>query len=165
MEQPARATNWAGNVTFRAAAIRRPGSVSELQRLVAATDRIRALGTAHSFSRVADTTGELVSVADLPPRFDLDPGGSSVTVSAGLRYSDVAPRLAAAGFALANLASLPHISVAGAVATGTHGSGNGNPCLAAAVRALEFVTGAGDLVRVSRESDPGGLDGLVVALG
>ena len=165
MEQPTRATNWAGNVTFRASAIRRPGSVPELQRLVATTDRIRALGTAHSFSRVADTTGELVSIADLPPRFDLDPGRNSVTVSAGLRYSDVAPRLDAAGFALANLASLPHISVAGAVATGTHGSGNANQCLAAAVRALEVVTGTGDLVRVSRESDPGRLAGLVVALG
>ena len=165
MQQSTRATNWAGNVTFRASAIRRPGSVPELQRLVATTDRIRALGTAHSFSRVADTTGELVSIADLPPRFDLDPGSNSVTVSAGLRYSDVAPRLDAAGFALANLASLPHISVAGAVATGTHGSGNGNQCLAAAVRALEVVTGAGDLVWVSRESDPGQLAGLVVALG
>lgn len=160
-----RLVNWAGNVDFRASVIRRPGGLAELQRMVAAADQIRALGTAHSFSPVADTTGELVSLAGLPPRLELDRAGRSVTVSAGLRYSDIAPSLDAAGFALANLASLPHISVAGAVATGTHGSGNGNQCLAAAVRALEFVTGSGDLVRVSRDSDPGRLAGLVVSLG
>ncbi len=157
--------NWAGNVEFRAAALHRPASVDELQRLVAGSRQIRALGTGHSFSHVADTTGDLVSVAGLPPMVELDAAGSAVTVSAGLRYSDVAPVLHAAGRGLANLASLPHISVAGAVATGTHGSGDANASLAAAVSALEMVTADGDLITVRRDGGPDRFAGLVVALG
>jgi alditol oxidase len=157
--------NWAGNVTFRAAAVHRPASVPELQRLIASSARIRALGTAHSFSLVADTDGDLVTLAGLPPAVDVDTAAAAVRVSAGLRYSDIAPRLHAAGLALANLASLPHISVAGAVATGTHGSGDANQSLAAAVSALELVTAGGDLLQVSRDADPGRFPGIVVALG
>jgi alditol oxidase len=161
----AQLTNWAGNVKFRAAHVRHPASIAELQRLVAGAARIRALGTAHSFSRIADTTGDLVSVASLPARVQIDEASSSVTVSAGLRYSDVAPSLNAAGLALANLASLPHISIAGAVATGTHGSGNTNAGLAAAVSAVELVTGTGEKITVRRDADRGRFPGLVVALG
>jgi alditol oxidase len=160
-----RRTNWAGNVQYRAATVHRPASVAELQRLVAVSSRIRALGTAHSFSLVADTDGDLVSLADLPPAVDVDTAAATARVSAGLRYSDVAPRLHAAGLALANLASLPHISVAGAVATGTHGSGDANQSLAAAVNAFELVTADGDLIEVRRETDPDRFPGLVVALG
>lgn len=157
--------NWAGNVQFRAAACHRPRTVAELQRLVAGSAGVKAVGTAHSFSRVADTTGDLISVADLPPAVEIDRAGPSATVSAGLRYSDIAPRLHAAGFALANLASLPHLTVAGAVATGTHGSGSTNRCLAAAVSAVELVTASGDLITVRRDADPGRLAGLAVSLG
>jgi alditol oxidase len=157
--------NWAGNVKFRAATVHRPASVPELQRLVAGSARIRALGTAHSFSLVADTDGDLVSLASLPPVVDIDTAAAAVRVSAGLRYSDIAPRLHAAGLALANLASLPHISVAGAVATGTHGSGDANRSLAAAVSGLEVVTAGGDLIEVSRDADPARFPGMVVALG
>jgi alditol oxidase len=157
--------NWAGNVQFRAATVHRPSDVPELQRLVATRPGIRALGTAHSFSLVADTTGDLVSLAGLPPVVDVDTTAAAVRVSAGLRYSDIAPRLHAVGLALANLASLPHISVAGAVATGTHGSGDANQSLAAAVRALDLVTTGGDLIQVSRDADPARFPGLVVALG
>jgi alditol oxidase len=157
--------NWAGNVRFRAAAVHRPASVPEVQRLVASSGKIRALGTAHSFSLVADTDGDLVSLAGLPPLVDVDTAAATVRVSAGLRYGDVAPRLQAAGLALANLASLPHISVAGAVATGTHGSGDANRNLAAAVSALELVTTGGDLIEVGRDADPDRFAGLVVGLG
>ncbi len=157
--------NWAGNVQFRAATVHRPASVPELQRLVASSGRIRALGTGHSFSLVADTDGDLVSLAGLPPAVDVDTKAAAVRVSAGLRYSDIAPRLDAAGLALANLASLPHISVAGAVATGTHGSGDANQSLAAAVSALELVTAGGDLIQVSRSAEPDRFPGVVVALG
>lgn len=158
-------TNWAGNVHFQAATVHRPVSVPELQRLVASSDRIRALGTAHSFSLIADTDGDLVSLARLPPVVDVDTAAAAVRLSAGLRYSDVAPRLQAAGLALANLASLPHISVAGAVATGTHGSGDTNQSLAAAVSAVELVTPDGTLIQVRRDTDPDRFPGLVVALG
>ncbi len=157
--------NWAGNVQFRAATVHRPASVPELQRLVASSARIRAIGTGHSFSPVADTDGDLVSLAGLPPVVDVDTTAAAVRVSAGQRYSDIAPRMHAAGLALANLASLPHISVAGAVATGTHGSGDANQSLAAAVSALELVVAGGDLVQVSRDADPARFPGLVVALG
>jgi len=158
-------SNWAGNVTFRARTVYRPANVTELQRLVASSGRIRALGSGHSFSLVADTVGDLVSVAGLPPRIEIDSASSRVRISAGLRYSDLAPRLHADGFALANLASLPHISVGGAVATATHGSGDANRCLAAAVSELELVSADGEVRTVSREAHGDSFHGLVVALG
>jgi alditol oxidase len=153
--------NWGGNVTYGAPRVLRPRSVDELRGMVAGADRIRALGTAHSFSRVADTTGDLVSLADLPPRLEI--GRDEVTVGAGMRFGDLVGPLDAAGRALHNLGSLPHISVGGACATGTHGSGDGNPCLAAAVTRLELVTASGDLVTLGRGDED--FDGAVVALG
>jgi xylitol oxidase len=158
-------TNWSGNVRFGAARIGRPGSVEALQALVRTSERVRALGTAHSFSPIAETTGDLVSVADLPQRVEIDAHRMTVTVGAGMGHGELATRLQAKGLALHNLASLPHISVAGAVATGTHGSGVGNGNLATAVTALEMVTADGELVTLSRAVDPGRFRGGVVALG
>jgi alditol oxidase len=158
-------TNWAGNVTFAAGRLHRPASVPELQRLVARSPRVRALGTGHSFNRLADTPGDLVSAAALPRLVEADTARSAVTVSAGLTYAEVATALQEAGRALPNLASLPHISVAGACATGTHGSGDGHGVLATAVAAVEMVSADGDLVTVSREAEPGRFPGTVVALG
>ena len=157
--------NWAGNVKFRATGLLVPRSAGELQELVARTPRLRALGTGHSFSPLADTDGALISTAGLPARVEVNEQASTATVSSGLRYSDIAPRLQAAGRALHNLGSLPHISVGGAVATGTHGSGSANGSLATAVAAIELVRADGELVTVSRENDPDQLDGLVVGLG
>ncbi|MEJ3745733.1 FAD-binding protein [Actinomycetes bacterium KLBMP 9797] len=145
-------TNWARNVTFGARRLHRPASLDELCAVVAGADRIRALGSGHSFNRIADTPGDLVSVADLPRVMDVDSVRGTVTVSAGLRYGDVAPHLHAAGFALHNLGSLPHISIAGACATGTHGSGVANGTLASAVTALDLVTADG-AVRTLRRDD------------
>ena len=158
-------TNWAGNVTFQADRVHRPETVEQLRQTVGSSGRVRALGTGHSFSPVADTTGDLVSVAGLPVRFEVAPDRSAVTVSAGLRYGEVATRLHGAGLALDNLGSLPHISVAGAVATGTHGSGDLLGSLATAVTGLEMVTADGELVRLSREQDGDRFAGCVVALG
>ncbi len=155
--------NWAGNITFRAANRHSPSTIDELRRIVADSERIRAVGTAHSFNRIADSTGDLVSVAGLPPTVEIDEDARTVTVSAAMRYGDLARRLHAAGYALHNLGSLPHISVAGAVATGTHGSGDGNGNLATAVRALRMVTAEGDLVTLRQGDD--GFEGAVVALG
>jgi xylitol oxidase len=151
--------NWAGNVRYRAAATHRPTSVAEISQLVAHATKIKAIGTAHSFSRVADTTGDLVSVAGLPHLIDIDSERATVSVSAGIRYGELSVALHRAGFALANLASLPHLSVAGACATGTHGSGVGQRGLASAVSAVEMVTATGDVVTLRH--DPG----AVVALG
>ncbi|HET9893969.1 MAG TPA: FAD-binding protein [Streptosporangiaceae bacterium] len=156
-------TNWAGNVSFNAARFHQPSSVSEVRRLVAEAGRVKALGTGHSFSRIADTPGDLISLERLPTIIAIDPGQSSVTISADVTYGELAPRLHDAGLALANLGSLPHISVAGACATGTHGSGNRLGNLATAVSAIEMVTADGDLVTLRRGQ--GDFPGAVVALG
>jgi alditol oxidase len=157
--------NWAGNVTFSAGRLHRPSSLPELQRLVSHSRQVRALGTGHSFNRLADTPGDLVTVAGLPRLIAVDTARSAVTVSAGLTYGEVSAALNQAGRALRNLASLPHISVSGACATGTHGSGDGNGNLATSVSAVEMVTGDGDVVTASRDADPGRFPGVVVALG
>jgi xylitol oxidase len=158
-------TNWAGNITFSTGSLDTPRSVEQLQSLVAETPRLRALGTAHSFNRIADTTGRLVSVAALPQRFEVDSDRSTATVSGGMRYGEVATLLHEAGYAIPNLGSLPHISVAGAVATGTHGSGKTVGNLATAVAALEMVTADGTLVRLDSDADRDRFCGTVVSLG
>ncbi|MFC7245979.1 FAD-binding protein [Catellatospora aurea] len=154
-------TNWAGNVTFSAARLHRPSTVDELRAAVAGARHVRALGTGHSFNRIADTPHDLVTAARLPRIADLDRARSTVRVSAGTRYGELAPYLHRHGYALHNLGSLPHISIAGAVATGTHGSGDRNGNLATAVRGIELVTADGDLIEV----DDADLPGSVVSLG
>ena len=160
-----RPTNWARNITFSAERLHSPTSIERLQDLVATCTRVRPLGTGHSFNRIADTTGDLVSVAGLPKMCVMDPGCSTVTVSAGMRYGEVAAHLHNAGYALRGLGSLPHISVAGAIATATHGSGNTVGNLATAVAALQMVTADGELVEISRGSDGDQFCGAVVGLG
>ncbi|WP_433529387.1 FAD-binding protein [Micromonospora sp. CA-263727] len=155
--------NWAGNVRYAARAYHRPSSVDELRELVAGSDRIRAVGSGHSFNRLGDTTGDLVDLAGLPATVRLDEQRRVVDVPAAMRYGDLATWLHERGYALANLASLPHISVAGAVATGTHGSGNAVGNLATAVAGLELVTAAGELLTVDRDDD--GFAGMVVSFG
>jgi xylitol oxidase len=160
-------TNWAGNYAYRASGIVHPASVEEIQSVVRRAanggTRVRALGTRHCFNDIADTTGELIAMTALPPRFELDENARAVTVSGGTRYGDFAEQLDARGFALANLASLPHISVAGAIATATHGSGDRNQNLAAAVSGIEFVDGTGELRTLRRGDD--GFEGAVVGIG
>jgi len=158
-------TNWAGNVTFGAQRFHRPTSVPELQQIVARSTRARAFGTGHTFNTLADTDGDLIAVAGLPRVIEIDSANDSVTASAGISYGELATALNRAGRALPNLASLPHISVAGACATGTHGSGDTNGGLATAVSAIDMVTADGDLVSVSRHTDPARFPGMVVALG
>ena len=160
--------NWAGNHVYRASSIARPRTFEELQALVAGSPRVRALGSRHSFTGLGDTEGVLVSVADLAPpagagAVEVDAAARTATVPAGASYGVVAAELERQGWALASLASLPHISVGGAVATGTHGSGDRTPSLAAAVAGVELVTADGELLRSARGEDD--FDGLVVALG
>ncbi|MEU7801556.1 FAD-binding protein [Micromonospora arborensis] len=157
--------NWAGNVRYAARAFHRPTSTDELRRLVAGSTRIRAVGSGHSFNRFGDTDGDLVTLAGLPQAVDVDHERRQVTVSGAMRYGDVARQLHTQGYALANLASLPHISVAGATATATHGSGQTHGNLATAVAGLELVTADGDLLRVDRDADGDTFAGMVVGLG
>jgi xylitol oxidase len=162
--QSAPRTNWAGNFSYSATNLIEPRSVEEVQTLVRAHRHLRALGSRHSFNAIADSPENQISLHALNS-IDLDPAAKTVTVGAGVRYGDLAPVIDARGFALHNLASLPHISVAGAIATGTHGSGLHNGNLATAVSALEFVNAHGDLVRLSRSSDPEKFKGAAVHLG
>ena len=155
--------NWAGNIAFAAPDFYRPAAVSELQAVVARARQVRVLATGHSFNDMADSPGAQVSLAGLPPEVEVDSANSLVRVAAGLSYAGLAPRLDASGFALRNMASLPHISVAGACATATHGSGAANQNLAAAITALEFVTADGDIVEFRRGDDS--FPGAVVHLG
>ncbi|MFC4117856.1 FAD-binding protein [Nonomuraea zeae] len=156
-------TNWAGNITYRADRIHRPATVAELQALVAGSRRIRALGTRHSFNDLADSSGALVSLADLRSSVELDTGRATAKVPAATRYAELVHFLDERGFALPNLGSLPHISVGGACATATHGSGVRNGCLSTSVSAIELVTAGGDLITVERGGEH--FDGVVVGLG
>ncbi|WP_238013028.1 FAD-binding protein [Dactylosporangium sp. AC04546] len=155
--------NWAGNITFEAARVHRPESVEQVQEIVSAAEQVRVLGSGHSFNRIADTTADLVSVAGLPAEVRVDAERGTVSVAGGVRYGELAAQLDAAGYALHNLGSLPHISIAGAVATGTHGSGAGLGNLATAIAGLQLVTADGELVELRRD-DPD-FAGAVVALG
>ncbi|MFE4230622.1 FAD-binding protein [Arthrobacter sp. NPDC056886] len=155
--------NWAGNYGYQAQQIAHPASVAELQELVAGAGKVRALGSRHSFNDIADTSGTLVVLDTLDAGISVDTQNMTVTVNGGTRYGTLAAELQRHGFALHNLASLPHISVAGAVATATHGSGDGNGNLATAVAALELVSADGTLV-TARRGDPE-FAGMVVGLG
>ena len=161
MQRGEAGTNWAGNIDYSASEVVTPSSVPELQALVAGAQRVRALGTRHSFSRVADGDGILVSLAGLDAAPELADG--TVTVGAATPYGVLAAWLEQHGMALHNMGSLPHISVGGAIATGTHGSGDALGALATAVRGLELVGADGEL-RSIRAGDPD-FEGSVVALG
>lgn len=156
-------TNWAGNLAYSASTVHEPASVDDVRRIITSATSIRALGSRHSFNAIADGTKELLSTAALTGPVTINRDESTVTVGAGTRYGELARQLDRSGYALANLASLPHISVGGAVATGTHGSGNRNASLAAAVVGVELVSGTGDVMRY-RTGDPE-FPGVVVNLG
>ena len=153
---------WAGTHTFTAQ-IQDARSIAEVQELVAGHDRVRALGTRHSFNDLADGPGILVTTTGIAPDFELDESARTVTLGSGTRYGVLAEWLESRGWALHNMGSLPHISVAGATATSTHGSGDRNGSLSTAVSGLEFVTASGALLEVRRgDAD---FDGHVVHLG
>jgi len=156
-------TNWAGNIAYATSNIAKPRTVAEVQALVRSARKLRPLGSRHSFNWISDSDDTIVSLKGLERLYRLDRANRTVTVDGGMTYGELAPRLDADGFALANLASLPHISIVGAVSTATHGSGNKNQNLAAAVSALELVTASGDTVTLRRgDAD---FDGAVVGLG
>jgi xylitol oxidase len=157
-----RPTNWAGNVTFTADEIQRPRSLEEAAELVAGATRIRAVGSRHSFNDLADSA-ELLTLSHWPDQFDIDSSSRTVRVSSGSSYGRLATYLHEQRYALHNLGSLPHISVGGACATGTHGSGDANGVLGAAVVAIELITASGDMLTIGAD-DPR-LAGSVVSLG
>ena len=144
--------NWSGTFHYHTDKVFQPRSEEEVQRAVTSVERVRALGTRHSFNGIADSTVAQISTLGLRD-VRVDAAAKTVTVGAGIKYGDLAVQLDQAGFALANLASLPHISVGGSIATGTHGSGLRNGCLATSVRGVRFVAADGTVHALSREKD------------
>lgn len=157
--------NWAGNYLYSAERWHFPTTLEQVPELVTQCTQLRAVGTRHSFNGIADCTQDMISLQDCDRVLALDRERSTVTVEAGIRYGQLARYLESTGYALHNLASLPHISVAGACATATHGSGDGNGNLATAVSALEIVTADGRCVTLSRAQDSDRFPGAVVGLG
>jgi xylitol oxidase len=157
--------NWAGNYRYSAKELLIPETVEQIQERVAHSRKVKALGSRHSFNSIADCEESLISLEKLNRVIALDPVRRKVTVEAGVRYGDLCIYLHGQGFALHNMASLPHITVAGACATATHGSGDKNGNLATAVHGLEVVRADGEIVEFSRDRQDGLLDGAVVGLG
>jgi alditol oxidase len=157
--------NWAGNFQYSTTNWHKPESLEEVQQLVSSLTKLRVIGTRHSFNSIADSKQNMVSLQNLNKVLSIDLEKETVTVEAGIKYGDLCHVLQQNGYALHNLASLPHISVAGACATATHGSGNGNQNLASAVRAIEVVTADGSIVTFSKEKSEEELHGAVVGLG
>lgn len=157
-------TNWAGNIEYSTDHLHSPRSAQEVQQVVKSCSKLTALGARHSFNRIADNTHNQISLKQLDSMV-LDAKSHTVTVGAGVTYGKLAPYLDAQGFALHNLASLPHISVVGACMTATHGSGSRNGNLSTAVSAMEMLTAKGDVVTLSRERDGERFSGAVVSLG
>jgi xylitol oxidase len=155
-------TNWAGNYSYRARAIHAPATLEQLQEIVSTRPRLRVLGSRHSFTDIADSE-ELVTLDRMGTDIVVNPDRMTVSVGGAVRYGELIERLRQERLALANLASLPHIAVTGAICTATHGSGDHNRNLATAVSGLEIVTSDGGLVKAAR-GDPE-FDGLVVGLG
>jgi xylitol oxidase len=157
-------TNWAGNLTYHTDNLLTPKTVEETQQLVKTTPKLRALGSRHCFNTIADSTAAQISLTALDSMV-IDADAKTVTVGGGVRYGILAPYIDKAGFALHNLASLPHITAVGACATATHGSGVKNGNLSTAVSGMEMVAADGQIVRLSRAKDGDRFKGAVVHLG
>jgi xylitol oxidase len=160
-----RLTNWAGNYQYGTDNLIRLTSIEEARAFVKGHDALKVLGTRHCFNGIADSNRVLVSLLPMDRVVDLDPKARTVTVEAGMKYGQLCPYLHEKGFALHNLASLPHISIAGACATATHGSGVKNGNLATSVSALELILASGDVLTLSRDKDADRFLGSVVNLG
>ncbi len=158
-------TNWAGTLTYSSERLVAPNTVAEAQEAVRGAARLRVVGSHHCFNDIADTPGLHLSLERMRGVVRLDTIHHRVTVEGGARYSDISPWLHERGYALHNLASLPHITIAGACATATHGSGPRLGNLATAVAAIEFIDARGELVSLSREKEGDVFPGAVVSLG
>ena len=162
--QTPRLKNWAGNLSYSTAQVQYPRSVEEVQKLVKQHSKLKALGTRHCFNTIADSKDDLVCSKELNKVIALDTLNHTVTVEGGIKYGELAPYLHQHGWALHNLASLPHISVGGSITTATHGSGIKNGNLSSAVTGLEIVIADGSIVHFSK-ADPEKLNAVVVGLG
>ena len=158
-------TNWAGNLEYGTKRLYAASDVEDVRRFVKANSRFKVLGTKHCFNDIANTNTQFLSLRSMDKIVAVDSGKKTVTIESGMSYGQLAPRLDQRDFALHNLASLPHISVAGACSTATHGSGEKNGNLATQVSALELITASGDVLNLTRDKDGDMCRGAVVGLG
>lgn len=157
--------NWAGNYTYNAKEYHYPETVEQVQEIVVHNSKLRVLGSRHSFNGIADSHAGIISLQKMNRVLELDKDNLRVKVEGGIRYGDLGEYLYKEGYALHNLASLPHITIAGAIATATHGSGDRNGNLATAVYALEIVKADGTIAVFTRDDEDGKFNGAVVGLG
>src|SRR5271155_415082 len=157
--------NWAGNIEYGTERLYPTSSLQQVRDYVKSESKLKVLGTRHSFNHIADSKDCFLSLQPMNEVVTIDPAAHTVTVAGSITYGQLAPYLDSHGFALHNLASLPHISVVGACMTATHGSGEKNGNLSTAVSALEIVTASGDVLKLSRARDGETFNGAVVGLG
>ncbi|NUH40054.1 FAD-binding protein [Streptomyces samsunensis] len=150
--------NWAGNVTARPARIVAPSSTGELAEVMrrAAEEglKVKAVGTGHSFTTTAATDGLLIRPDRMAGVRELDREAGTVTVAAGTPLRQLNETLAAHGLSLVNMGDIMEQTVAGATATGTHGTGRDSASIAAQIKGLELVTADGSVLRCSAEENP-----------
>jgi alditol oxidase len=157
--------NWAGNVEYSATNWHTPTTVEQLQDIVRNSNKVRGLGSRHSFNTIADSDDTIISLKQMNRIIEINADEQTVTVQGGITYGGLCKELHDRGFALHNLASLPHISIVGACTTATHGSGENNGNLATSVSAIEFMTTDGTLIRRNRAEHGDEFAGMVVSLG
>jgi alditol oxidase len=160
-----RLKNWAGNIEYSTDTLQSANSLEQIREFVKNQAKFKVLGTRHCFNDIADSRNEFLSLDGMDQVVSLDAPARTVTIAGRMTYGQLCPYLDSHGFALQNLASLPHISVAGACSTGTHGSGEKNGNLSTAVSALEIVNAAGDVVALSRQKSGEMFSGAVVGIG
>ena len=156
--------NWARNVTFKAKEFIEIESISQLQKIVENSSKLKVVATGHSFNEIADTTGTLISLKNMDPEIELDESTQTVKVSAGTSYAHLSRHLEKNGWALPNLASLGEISIGGAIVTGTHGSGSKNKVLSDSVISIEMILASGEKIEINRQNFPE-FAGFVISFG
>src|SRR5215207_1421503 len=147
---PERWTNWAGEQVCAPERIVRPGSEVELAETVRRAHQVRVAGMGHSFTDIACTDGVLVDLSGMDRVLDQD--GDLVTVQAGITLHELGRQLAARGLAMENQGDIDRQTLAGALATATHGTGARFANLSSRVEAVTLVTGAGEVVEL-RDGD------------
>jgi FAD/FMN-containing dehydrogenase len=165
---PATWANWAGNVVARPRRVVRPATIDELRRVVFESARrgegVRVAGAGHSFAPLCATDGTLLDLSRLSGVERVDPETGEATILAGTPIHALGEPLLAAGRALANQGDIDRQAVAGAVSTGTHGTGRKHGSFAGMARAVEVVTPEGDLLTIGG-GDPARLRAARLALG
>jgi FAD-linked oxidoreductase len=151
-------TNWAGDQSCRPTRILRPDSRDELAEAVAgaaaAGEKVRVAASGHSFTEAALTEGTMVRLEALSGVLDADRGSGLVRVGGGTVLADLNEQLAGLGLAMENLGDIDRQTIAGAISTGTHGTGARLRNISAQVEGLELVLGDGSVRHLNAATDP-----------